>query len=360
MKFNYQENANKPGIYKIINTHTNRIYIGQAARFERRWYDHKKGLVNGKHQNKFLLNDFNKCKLVLNDTEFLEFHVLEVMEGSTKEERNAREEFWISQYYDKQGSCYNFKQKTEAKERSCFSTTPEKTRKKLSEAGKKNLQNPEHRKHFLEARIGKPGPTTGMKLGPKTKETREKISAANKGTSPANKGKSNIEVYGEHRAREIASKLSIANSGKKHTIETREKISRLNRLRPKQSKETIEKRALKLRGHITSEETKEKISASNKAFYSTTEGKAILSKISTGKQLSQEQKLKLSAANLGTNHPQSKVWQDANLLSPDGILHPVIYCAREFARKHGLDDGCLSRLLSGKAASHKGWIRARN
>jgi hypothetical protein len=50
------------------------------------------------------------------------------MEGSTKEERNLKEEEWIAKFWDKQALCYNFKKTAEAKERSCYSNTPEKTR----------------------------------------------------------------------------------------------------------------------------------------------------------------------------------------------------------------------------------------
>lgn len=142
MKFDYQENANKSGIYKIINVHTNRIYIGQAKNFKKRWYDHKRHLLDRKHQNRFLKHDFNKCQLELGHTDFLEFHVLEVMEGSTKEERNSREEQIISEYYDKQELCYNFQQKVENKERSCYSNTPEETQLKKSAKSKKMWASP--------------------------------------------------------------------------------------------------------------------------------------------------------------------------------------------------------------------------
>lgn len=137
MKFNYQANSKFSGIYKILNTHTNRVYIGQAKSFQQRWYDHKRSLLNDKHQNKFLLNDFRKCSEELGHDDFLEFHVLEVMEDSTKKERNKREEEWIAKFWDGQQTCYNFKEKTEAQERSCYSLTPEETRKKIAQNSQK-------------------------------------------------------------------------------------------------------------------------------------------------------------------------------------------------------------------------------
>lgn len=111
MRFHYQEHSLKSGIYKIVNTHTNRVYIGQAKEFKERWSSHRYQLRNGKHQNKFLLGDFNKCLAVLGHDDFLEFHVLELMEVSTRVQRNEREEWWIAQVYDKGHSCYNFQLK---------------------------------------------------------------------------------------------------------------------------------------------------------------------------------------------------------------------------------------------------------
>jgi len=153
MKFFYQDHANKPGIYKIINTHTNRIYVGQAQTFKKRWYGHKKSLLGNKHQNKFFQNDFNKCRQELeNNDDFLEFHILEVMENSTKEDRNLKEEFYIISVFDKQEQCYNFQEKTKAKERFCHSYTPEETNKKLSEATKIQWQNLEIASKMNESR----------------------------------------------------------------------------------------------------------------------------------------------------------------------------------------------------------------
>jgi group I intron endonuclease len=150
MKFNYQSYSLKPGIYKITNTHSNRIYIGQAKRLKERWASHSAGLRSNKHQNKFLQNDFNKCKEELGHDDFLVFEVIEVMEGSTKEERNKREEWWISQHYDNQGSCYNFRQKVTDKERTHYSSSPEETKRKQSESMKKLWDDPEYKVAALE------------------------------------------------------------------------------------------------------------------------------------------------------------------------------------------------------------------
>ena len=156
MKLVYNEHSLKLGIYKILNTHTNRTYIGQAKELKARWKGHCRSLLAGRHQNRFLQADFNKCRDALGHDDFLEFHVLEVMVGSTKEERNSREEWWIAQLYelklpDASRACYNFKEKTESKERGCYSNTPDEARAKKSLKSKEMWTSPEFKKATCEA-----------------------------------------------------------------------------------------------------------------------------------------------------------------------------------------------------------------
>lgn len=127
--------------------------------------------------NRFLLNDFNKCKEELGHDDFLEFHVLEVMEGSTKEERNQKEEEWIQKFYDQQQSCYNLKQKVESTDRSCWSYNSVETSKKISSANKgrkawnKGLKfSEEYRQKLSVAHVGKSA----------SSETKQKMSESHK------------------------------------------------------------------------------------------------------------------------------------------------------------------------------------
>lgn len=181
MRLNYQEHSLKPGIYKILNTHNNRIYIGQCASFKKRWYQHQRSLINGKHQNKFLQNDFNKCRTELGHDNFLEFHVLEVMANFSKEERNKREEELIALHFDKQDLCYNFKQKAASKERITFSNTPEQTKELISTIQKRLWQDPEERQKRIEGSDGKRreriGEAAKKVWAEKTQEDREMFGA---------------------------------------------------------------------------------------------------------------------------------------------------------------------------------------
>ena len=142
MKAYYNKNSAKSGIYKIINTSNDRIYIGKAKVFQQRFYEHKRNLLAGKHSNRFLQADFAKC-----NASVFEYHVLEVVEEH--ENRNAAEEKWIAKYYDKQKQCYNFLKKSDALPRSVFSNDPDATKKLLSEKSKAMWQDPEMREKIL-------------------------------------------------------------------------------------------------------------------------------------------------------------------------------------------------------------------
>lgn len=47
------------GVYKIINTTNNKMYIGQSINIERRWEEHKEELKNNKHHSYKLQSDYN-------------------------------------------------------------------------------------------------------------------------------------------------------------------------------------------------------------------------------------------------------------------------------------------------------------
>jgi group I intron endonuclease len=146
MKLIYQEHSLKSGIYKIVSTHTNRIYVGQAKEFKARWNGHKRSLLNGKHQNKFIQADFNKCREELGHDNFLEFHVLEILEGSTKEERSVREKQWIAHWFDNGKQCYNLTLKAVSREGS-------HNKKPRSEASRAKIADSLKTKHKEDAQF---------------------------------------------------------------------------------------------------------------------------------------------------------------------------------------------------------------
>jgi group I intron endonuclease len=151
------------GIYEIRNIHTNRSYIGQSVRFRDRW---RKGYLNllplGKCHNEFLQHDFDKCKSVLGHENFLEFHILEVMNGSTKPERNIREEWWINQRLVSGEQLYNLNlEPTKDSKSSTKNSTEANRRRSLALKGRTLSQ--EHRNKLSAAKKGKPSSRLGTK-----------------------------------------------------------------------------------------------------------------------------------------------------------------------------------------------------
>lgn len=295
MKFNYQDSSLKSGIYKIINTHTNRIYIGQAQCFKKRWNGHKCSLIKDKHQNKFLLNDFNKCQLQLGHTDFLEFHVLEVMEDSTKEERNAKEEHWVSKHWDNRDRCYNFKQKPAANERTHYSSTPAETRSKKSASMAKVWQDPEFRadvsakhKEFWNTEDGK-------------RMASERIKTL--WTDPDHQKAMSERMTARMRVPEHKAKAT----------------SNLN------TEKSITKRSQTYRNRLEAEpEFRVKMQAHGKK-------------------------------NIAKRNAEQPVKTYGSIISPDGIVYPNISHVPTFAKEHGLQKQNLYLLLHGKIKSHKDW-----
>jgi len=99
MLFFYEGQSKIPAIYEIRNRYTNRSYIGQTIEPKNRWVQgHMVSLLKNKHRNIFLQRDFNKCFDNLGNDDFLEFHVIQSLPGSTTEERNERELYWLKEY----------------------------------------------------------------------------------------------------------------------------------------------------------------------------------------------------------------------------------------------------------------------
>ena len=337
MKFFYQDHAKKSGIYKIINIHTNRIYIGQAKPFKQRWYGHKCSLLNGKHQNKFLQNDYNKCKQELGNDDFLEFHVLEVMENSTKKERNFKEEFYIASVFDKQEQCYNFHEKTEAKERSCYSNTPEETFLKKSISMKKTWENAEF-KEKTSASIKK------SMNKPETHELKSQV-MKEKWQDPEHR-----EKVVAHRQRPELKEQFMKNC---HTKETIEKVS--------QARKKNHGKIISPIGEVFDVVglkdfcLKHDIPLSNLSN---------LQKVLNGKMPSingwrqyREELIGIKYENQLTERHFN--YKNFKLISPSGMVVEGINVT-QFCKIHGLQQQNITKVLSGKRPSHLGWRLSNN
>ena len=167
---------NSPGIYKIVNSITGKVYVGSAMRLSNRWAVHKNGLMNGKHHSTKLQRSWNKhgCGV-------FQFVVIELIDD--KSCLIEREQYWIdcldavdSGYNENPtaGSSTGRKFRTETIEKMSHSRKgkrhSEKTKALMSMQRKGIKKSLEHREKIRAGNIGKVI----------SQETRAKMSAAAK------------------------------------------------------------------------------------------------------------------------------------------------------------------------------------
>lgn len=211
MKFIYDGHSLKSGIYKITNVLNNRVYIGSAREFKERWKNHQRSLINNKHQNKYLQNDFNKYYLLNGNHDFLIFEILELVDGD-KKERTLQEQYYIDKYYDQQKECYNIKKEVLMSDPSYKHNN--ETKKKLSDLAKKRTgdKNPNYGNKWTENMKELQRKRVADRCS--NPEYRKKLTAGQK-----NKKMSLEEKNAANEKRKIANKNAYHNS-----LETKEKV----------------------------------------------------------------------------------------------------------------------------------------
>lgn len=301
MKFNYQDNSLKAGIYKLISKINNRIYVGSTYQFKRRWYQHKYELEKGIHSNTFLQNDFNKC-----GTDAFVFEVLDVID-SGKEDRLFVEQVYLDYYFDYMNQCYNLNKLAKITDHSIT------TKRKISQSNNGKTHSEKTKKILSQKHTGKTlSEETKKKIGIANKgkilslKTKNKISETHKGENNYLYNKTLEEIHGEEKARDIKNKMSKSHKdihngeknhrfGKHHTEEHKQKLREINT------------------GRIHTEESLQKMRKGRKIF---------------------------------TNF---------NLKSPDGLIYNQIMDLKEFCKNNNLNYKCMWAVIKGKKNSHKNW-----
>ena len=204
------------GVYKIRNRENNLIYVGSSTNIEYRWRGHKALLRHNKHHNSHLQNAWNKY-----GEDAFEFLVIE--EVLDEKFILNREDFWLI----KTNCCnkefgYNISEKAGRPNHSA------ETRAKIKESRKNYKPTEETKKKIGLSSLG-----NISRLGQKRSEEEKK------------KGSDSLKKYYQENqvSEETREKLRIANTGKKASPETIQKLRdshKGNQSRVVYSKEFIE------------------------------------------------------------------------------------------------------------------------
>jgi len=235
-------------IKNIIN---NKVYIGQSKELHKRFKRHINELKNNNHHSVHLQRAWNKY----NEENF----VFEIIEYCTEDGLNEKEIYWINYY----NAC-NYNNGYNNKEGGSHGKYSEESKRKMSESTK-GQKCPEYLKdYFSKLYSGEGNPMYGRsgELSPNygkftSEETRKKISEANKGKIITEEQKEKISnslkgrfigelnpFYGKQHSeetkqylreinigkiisQETRNKQSVARKGKKHSIESKEKMREL-------------------------------------------------------------------------------------------------------------------------------------
>jgi len=220
MLFFYQGFSKVPCVYEIINTHSGRRYVGQAKEPKSRWIrGHKESLLRNVHKNQYMQHDYNKCFAKLGHSDFLEFHILEPLPDSLPEQRDEREQYWITERV-KICELYNLTSGGQAN-----NVLSNQTKQKISETKKKFYQTAKGKALIEKLAADRTGKTYEEQYGAeKALEVKQKIRdnklvEMNRPEVKENlrqqlKGKTNVERYGQTKATEVKAKQSIARKGK--------------------------------------------------------------------------------------------------------------------------------------------------
>lgn len=92
----------RTGIYQILNTANNSIYIGSTIDLDHRQVEHFRSLRHGRHANSQLQADFNKYGI-----SSFTFSVLEVLPNSSTNQQISEREQYFTGLAHLNGQCYN-------------------------------------------------------------------------------------------------------------------------------------------------------------------------------------------------------------------------------------------------------------
>lgn len=188
------------GIYVIINIQNNKAYVGQAKNIRYRWQKHEMALRNEYHKNRHLQAAWNKYGA----TSF-EFYVLEYCQN---DKLNEREIYYIA-LYKSCGLSYNA---TNGGEGTFGYKHTDEVRTRLSEMKMGHKASIETKIKLSAAHKGRVSPMKGKHH---SEQTRQRISEAGRNRKPISK--------------ETRDRMSAAQKGHPVDIKTRQAVSNAQR-----------------------------------------------------------------------------------------------------------------------------------
>lgn len=156
-------------------------------------------------------------------------------------------------------------------------------------------------------------------------------------------------------------KMRLANLGKKHSEETKKKLSIVATNISDETRNKIKEARSRQIMKPCSEETKRKISEAQIGKKISEETKKRLSIASTGKIVTEKTRIKMSNSRKGkkiSEKTKEKI-SEANskefkLLSPLGVVIEAKNIVL-FSKNHGLERHSLGKLINGEISEYKGW-----
>jgi group I intron endonuclease len=186
------------GIYKITSP-SNRVYIGQSIHIQKRFTEYK-SLRNCKEQA-ILYRSLIKYGS--------DKHLFEVIEECEEVLLNERERYW-QDYYDVLG----------LKGLNCKLTRTENRSGKLSEATKQKISETSKKTYTDERKAA-----SSLRQKQRSQEVIAKIARANTGKKRTQETKNKMSISGKlSKTEEVRNKISAANKGKILTSETLQKM----------------------------------------------------------------------------------------------------------------------------------------
>lgn len=226
MEFLYEGNSLKGGVYKITNKLNGRVYIGSAKEFKERSKQHAKSLEKGKHHNRFLQADYNKC-----GPEVFCFSILEIVEGD-KLARTTAEQKYVNETYDHGDQCYNLHKDTisyQGERKACL----EETKKKIGDANRGRVYSPEALENIRAGALNRSSyeKVSGEEWRERSPEVYERMVELGKLMAQKNLEKVKAKLTGIPLSDEHRKKLSEAHKGHKPSEETKKKMSEAHKRR---------------------------------------------------------------------------------------------------------------------------------